>query len=34
MRPDLSLPDGVQALGARHYLIFRHEGIAYAEDVK
>ena len=33
-RPDLSQPDGVQMLGARQYLLFRHEGIIYAEAMK
>ena len=33
-RPDLSQPDGLQMLGARQYLLFRHQGIIYAEVVK
>jgi len=32
--PDLSAPDGVQALGSRSYLVFRSAGITYAEEVK
>ena len=33
-RPDLSQPDGVQTVGARQYLLFRHQGIIYAEVLK
>jgi tetratricopeptide (TPR) repeat protein len=34
LRLDLARRDGVQTLGARRYLLFRHDGITYAEDVK
>jgi hypothetical protein len=32
--PDTALPDGAQTLGGREYLVFHHEGIAYAEAVR
>jgi tetratricopeptide (TPR) repeat protein len=32
--PDPSLPDGIQAIEGRQYLVFRYEGIVYAEAVR
>jgi tetratricopeptide (TPR) repeat protein len=32
--PDVSLPDGIQAIDGRQYLLFRYEGIVYAEAVR
>jgi tetratricopeptide (TPR) repeat protein len=34
LRPDALLPDGLQVLGTRSYLVFRLEGTLYAEEVK
>ena len=32
--PDLTLPDGIQTIGGRAFLVFRHEGVLYAEALK
>jgi tetratricopeptide (TPR) repeat protein len=32
--PDLSLPDGIQAVDGRSYLLFRYQGVVYAEVVR
>jgi tetratricopeptide (TPR) repeat protein len=34
VRPDLTQPDGMRLLGGRRYLLFRRQGITYAEAVK
>jgi len=34
MHPDLTQPDGVQTIGPRRYLVFRNQGITYAEVLK
>jgi tetratricopeptide (TPR) repeat protein len=33
-KPDVTLPDGIQTIGGRAFLVFRHEGILYAEALK
>jgi anti-sigma factor RsiW len=33
IRPNAALPDGVQVLGSRSYLVFHLAGIVYAEEV-
>jgi tetratricopeptide (TPR) repeat protein len=33
-RLDPMLPDGMQPIGGKHYLVFRYQGVVYAEEMK